>query len=365
MSPSTVQDVGAPESHGSTPARIFCRKAACERIAAVAALRDALARPSLALVSGYSFKTNPRPELLAAARDRGFFAETISPDELRWAAQHGFSREKTIYNGPAPLLEPPHGAHLGVVFADSLEALAHNARRGVTRLDGVRLRPSMLASRFGVPFEDDEALAQAAAAAQPRAPLAVSFHARRSDFKGASWRDVAADVLDRAAELQARAQRPVVAFDVGGGWTPEDFDAHFEPDVRWLMDRVERALPDCARLFFEAGQAVCTPSEALLTTVLEVRERRGRRDAVVDVAYSDWPEMHAYVHGLYAWRDGAWQPLGRGPDRMLGRTCLEYDLIEGLRFPPGVREGDRILITDTGSYDHSMSFSFARGEAAG
>jgi diaminopimelate decarboxylase len=71
--------------------------------------------------------------------------------------------------------------------------------------------------------------------------------------------------------------------------------------------------------------------------------------------------MHSYVHGLFIRRADSWQPLGRGPDRVAGRTCLEYDLIDGLRLPPDVAPGDRLLIADTGSYDHSMSFSFAQG----
>ena len=114
-------------------------------------------------------------------------------------------------------------------------------------------------------------------------------------------------------------------------------------------------------VFFEPGQSVCTPTEALLTEVLEVRERRGRRDAVVDVGYSDWPEMNSYPHPLFAWRDGRWTPVGRGPDRLLGRTCLEYDHVDGLRFPPDLAPGDRLLIAATGSYDHSMAYDFARG----
>jgi diaminopimelate decarboxylase len=71
--------------------------------------------------------------------------------------------------------------------------------------------------------------------------------------------------------------------------------------------------------------------------------------------------MHSYAHGFFVWRRDRWEPVGSGPDRLLGRTCLEYDLIDGMRFPPDLAPGDRLLITDTGSYDHSMAFNFARG----
>lgn len=345
-----------------TPRRIFLPLIARERFDYVARLRDVLGRPPLALIASYSFKTNPRAELVELAREHGFFAETISPDELRWAAGEGFRPERTIYNGPQPLRERPHAERLAVVFADSVEAFARNLRRDLAHVQGARLRPSMIASRFGIPVEDERDLCDAVSSTPSDALIGISFHARREDFHGASWRDVAGDVLDRAVALHRRSGRRVAAFDVGGGWSPDQFDADFQADMRWLVDRVVDELPSCTQLMFEPGQAVCTPTESLLTEVLEVRERRGRREAIVDLGYSDWPEMHAYLHGFFVWRGERWTPLGRGPDRLGGRTCLEYDLIDGLRFPADLAVGDRLLITGAGSYDHSMAFDFAHGD---
>lgn len=363
-SETPLNDIEPPARYARTPHRIFRSAVAIARIAEVAAVRDALSGSRIELVSGYSFKTNPRPEMVDAAREHDFFAETISRDEVAWALERGFAADRIVYNGPEPLLDRVTGSRIGVAFADSVEALIRNVRRRVARLHGVRLRPSMIASRFGIAIEEDETLAAVAAALEPRAPLAVSFHARRGDFKGAGWRDVAGDVLERAAALQAAARRPVVCFDIGGGWKPDEFDDRFASDAAWLLERLEAALPECTRLIFEPGQAVCTPSEAILCEVLEVRERRSRRDAVIDAGYPDWPEMHEYAHGLFVWRAGAWRAVGRGPDRLLGRTCLEYDMIEGLRLPANLERGERILIADTGSYDHSMAFCFARGGAS-
>jgi diaminopimelate decarboxylase len=357
---ATLDDLAGEAGTDRTPRRIFRPHVARERIEAIARLRDALGRPPLSLIAGYSFKTNPRRELLELARKHGFFAETISRDELEWAKHEKFAPENTIYNGPEPLLDRREGERLAYAFADSVEAFERNLQLGVAHVHGVRLRPSMIASRFGVPVDDESALLAAVHASPADTPLGVSFHARHEDFRAASWRDVAGDVLDRAAALERLTGRRVVAFDVGGGWKPEELDASFEPDMRWLVDRILTALPYCTTLAFEPGQSLCTPTEALLTEVLEVRARGPRRDAVVDVGYSDWPEMNAYPHGLFVWRDG-WEPVGHGPDRLLGRTCLEYDVVEGMRFPVDLAPGDRLLITDAGSYDHAMAFNFARG----
>lgn len=348
---------------GPTPRRVFRERAASERFAAVRAACDALSVPELTVVPAYSVKTNPRAELLALALRTGFLAETISPDEAAWARTCGFAPDTVVANGPDPV-PVPADLPFAYAFADSVEAFARNLARGVAHVAGIRVRPAMLASsRFGVPVEDDALLAAAVAAAPADMPLAVSFHARRGDFRAASWRDVAGDVLERARALQAVTGRPIVAFDAGGGWTPQEFDETFAADGAWLAARLRALLPACTRLLIEPGQAIATPSEALLTRVVEVRERAGRREVIVDASYADWPQMHTYVHPILILREGRWVPVGAGADRLGGRTCLEYDTIDGLRFPPDLAEGDLLAILDTGSYDRSMAFAFARGGA--
>lgn len=363
MTAAAPETIAAGVVAQSTPRRIFLPQVARARIDRVAGLRDALSREPLHLVASFSFKTNPRSELLALARDAGFFAETISKDEVAWALRNGFTPLRTVYNGPLPLSDTPGAEPLGFIFADSVEAFVRNRERAVARVGGIRMRPSMIASRFGVPVEDEPELRAALAAAPHDRPLAVSFHARREDFKGASWRDVADDVLQRAVALELSTGRRVAAFDVGGGWTPEEFDASFESDMAWMVERIIASLPACTQLFFEPGQAVCTPTEALLTEVVEVRRRRGRQEIIVDLGYADWPQMHEYAHPVFAWHHDRWEPVGHGPDRLGGRTCLEYDLVEGLQFPPDIAAGNRLLIVDVGAYDHSMAFDFARGQS--
>jgi diaminopimelate decarboxylase len=352
-------DVAGECATEGTPRRIFHPRVARERIERVARLCEDLGRSSVRVVPGYSVKTNPRAELVQAAREHGFHAETISSDERRWAARNGFGPERTIANGPEPIRAG--SAPLAFAFADGVEAFARNVRDRVATVQGIRLRPSMIRSRFGVPVDDERMLRAAVASSPSDVMLGIGFHVRREDYDGASWRDVAADVLDRANALAEQTQRTVLAFDIGGGWTPEEFDRDFAADVRWLVERLAAALSACRTLIAEPGQAICTPAEALLTEVLEVRERAGRREAIVDAAYSDWPQMHAYPHRVYGVRGERLERLKRGPDRIGGRTCLEYDAVDGLLLPAGLQAGDRLLIADVGSYDHSMAFDFARG----
>jgi diaminopimelate decarboxylase len=338
--------------------RIFSQRAADERFEHVARVCADLAAGNVRLAYGYSVKTNPHERMISTARRHSFLGEVISDDEAAWAEQAGYLAADLIYNGPRPPA-PRHG-RIGTCFADSLEAFARNVALTTAELAGVRLRPSMLtASRFGIPVDQDDELI--AALRGYRAPLGVSMHARRADYAGASWRDLCDDLLRRAVRIERETSCRVIAFDVGGGWEPQQFDAEFPADGRWLVERLQDVLPGLRTLLIEPGQALATPVESILTTVLEVRRRRGRIEAVVELGYGDWPSQHAYVHEFALARGDYWVPIGRGGDRLAGSTCLEYDYVDGLRFPTDIAAGDRLLVRNTGSYDRSMGFSFGRG----
>jgi diaminopimelate decarboxylase len=341
---------------------MFSPHVANERFAYIADACALIGGGRIRVVAAYSIKTNPHEAMLASARRHDFLAEVISDDEAALAERCGFVPGSIIYNGPRPPAK--RDAPIGVVFADSLEAFDRNRAPGIAELIGIRLRPAMLrTSRFGIPVEEDDVLA-----GQLRdlgVPLGISMHARRADYAGATWRDLCEDLIRRGAKFERETNCRIVAFDVGGGWEPRQFDHEFPADAAWLVDRLSAALPDVETLVIEPGQAVATPVESIETTVLEVRRRPGRIEAVIDLGHGDWPSQHEYQHEFaFARGAGTWSPIACGGDRLSGSTCLEYDCIDGLRFPPDIAAGDRILVRNTGSYDRSMTFPFGRGVLA-
>jgi diaminopimelate decarboxylase len=338
--------------------RTFSQQVADERFTQVARLSESIAGRGMRIVRGYSVKTNPHERMLATALRHGFYAEVISDDEARWAETCGFAPGEMIYNGPRP--PAPRSRAFGFVFADSLEGLARARALGLAELMGIRLRPSTLTvSRFGIPVEEDDALAELLC--DVRSGVGISMHARRGDLAGATWRDLCEDLIRRATRLEHDAGCEIVAFDVGGGWQPSQFDREFPADGAWLVRRLRTALPSVQTLVIEPGQAIATPVESIETVVLEVRRRSGRVEAVVDLGHGDWPSKHEYAHRIAVARGNNWLPIGAGGDRLSGCTCLEYDYVDGLQFPGDIAPGDRVLVRDAGSYDRSMSFPFARG----
>jgi diaminopimelate decarboxylase len=98
--------------------------------------------------------------------------------------------------------------------------------------------------------------------------------------------------------------------------------------------------------------------------VLEVRHGRdGASEAVVDAAISDLPMAPFYPHRVYGRAArGDWSALAGGGDRLIGRICMESDILASdVALPEGIGPGDRLVIADAGAYDASMAYNFGRG----
>lgn len=308
---------------------------------------------------GYSVKTNPDREILALVCRAGLYAEVISPEELELAMECGFEN-RTIYNGPFPAWRTREVP--GIVFSDSIESFAENTRRIEGALIGVRYRPAHIPSRFGVSDDQLEQLCDAIRSSGRRT-VGVSLHVRPEDFKGRSWRQIVADALEFARTLERRCSVRVTAFDVGGGKTPVEFDqAIAAGDFAWLLRESLSALPYAHAVFAEPGQAVVTPGAFVCAPVLEIRREGGRTDVVVDAGYPDLPQITTFPHRALAIIDGEPRLLHQGSDRILGCTCLEYDVIRNdIALPASLDRLQAIVIADAGAYDTSMGFEFARG----
>ena len=112
----------------------------------------------------------------------------------------------------------------------------------------------------------------------------------------------------------------------------------------------------------EPGRALVQDAFAVETTVLDIREEGSARDVVVDASLADLPEAGHYPHRTCLLRDGRWSSLPpRRGMRVLGRTCMEADVLIRELDLSGVGIGDRLLILDAGSYDRSMAHEFGRG----
>ncbi len=308
----------------------------------------------------YSVKTNPSAWVLREAKRAGLLAEVISPQEYEHARTCGFSDSEIVYNGPFP-------AHYcagapAYVFADSIEAYRSAARRFSRSLIGIRLRPPNVPSRFGVPPEELEELAGAVRDADRR-DLGVSFHVRPEDYGTYDFRTLTSAVVECARRVERHGGTRIVLFDVGGGKSPQQFDdAIREGDFAWLQQCVADRLPQVGAIFAEPGQALVTPCEAVIAPILELRRNAGAiTEVVVGAGYPDLSQIRSFPHRMFWLAGTGVRPVEPGHGRILGRTCLEYDVLSTFADLRARSEGDALAVADAGAYDASMAFDFARG----
>jgi diaminopimelate decarboxylase/aspartate kinase len=264
------------------------------------------------------------------------------------------------------------------VFCDSLEelhALCHSSRSAPLPAEIVgprlRLQPQGIASRFGIVLEADadvEGLATPLRQLPANTSLGIHFHMASNTIGVQAWWELYEALLTACRAIEAASQRQIYCLDIGGGWFPDDWAMELEPQfTERIVARLRRALPAVRELVLEPGRALAQPSMAIAMRVLEVRRRHGRISEVVvdgsiaELAYHNYSN---FPHRIL-WQDGAtrrWGELERGQGAILGRLCMEKDILaEAIDLPETIATGDLLVVCDAGAYDRSMSYSFGKG----
>jgi diaminopimelate decarboxylase len=374
--PSFIKDLKAYKlSEMETPAWLFMESTAASLFKHASDLTTALSTPSIKVTNGYSIKTNPDERLIRMAKENGFLAEAISLLEVQKALRVGFKPEQVILNGPGKWwpegLLPKERLH--AVFCDSVAdikrvAASMERKELQSKIVGVRLRTPNVSSRFGIPLDepkDLERLVDAVSLLPDDSAFGIHFHMASSNIGVGQWWHLYESMLRWCRSVESLTGREVEYLDIGGGWFPDDW--HREADDRFAS-AVRRA-PDFLRhvrqIISEPGKAIAQPSMALAMRLLEFDEDEAEvKEAVVDGSIAELP-MHFFQPHRILHLDAAtneWRPLKRGKTQLLGRLCMEHDIVaRGVELPEGARVGDVLIFCDAGAYDRSMSYVFGRG----
>lgn len=358
-----------------TPAWLFMETTARSLFKRSSDLVERLSTPSIQVTNAYSIKTNPDERLIRLAHESNFLAEAISLLEVQKALKLGFKPAQVVLNGPGKWwpegLMPKEKLH--AVFCDSiadLRRVAASMERKELRAEivGVRLRTPNVASRFGIPVETPKALEKLVESIEllpDDCAFGVHFHMASSNVGVKQWWHLYESMLRWARSVETLTGRPIELLDVGGGWFPDDW--HTDADERFAS-AIKRA-PDFLRhlkqIISEPGKAIAQPAMALAVRLLEFDESEEEvKEAVVDGSIAELP-MHFFQPHRILWQNrvsGEWQTLKRGQTQLLGRLCMEHDIVaRDVELPEGARVGDVLIFCDTGAYDRSMSYVFGRG----
>ena len=356
-----------------TPARLFFEKTAASYFRNAAELAAGLSRPGLEVRNAYSIKTNPDERLIRLALEHNFFAEAISLLEAKKAVDTGFRPDQVILNGPAKWWrrETVPDARFYSVFCDSVEELERVGREikeGAlqTEILGVRLRTPGVPSRFGVPIDSPDnfqRLINALRQMPKNTAFGIHFHMASSSVGVRGWWHLFESMLRWCGSVQALSGRVVEVLDIGGGWFPDDIAKEDARSFRKAIDKVPEFLAGAHQMITEPGKALAQPSMALAMQILEIRRSKGKpSEVVVDGSIAELPMYFFHPHRILAREDGVWRACGRGDAVLLGRLCMEHDIVaSNVDLPKSTREGDLLVFCDAGAYDRSMSYVFGCG----
>lgn len=374
--PSFIDDLsGLNLAQVETPASLFLESTAAEYFRKARSLVNELSSDEMQVTTAYSLKTNPDERLIKLALESGFLAETISLLEVKKAIEVGFKPEQIILNGPAKWWRRenlPEGKFYSI-FCDSIEELnrmIEELENGElqTNFLGVRLRTPNVVSRFGIPVNTPEVFERLIEAVQ-RIPkeykFAVHFHMASSNVGVGSWWHLFESILRWCGSIEALSGRLIEVLDVGGGWFPEDLQKNSAENFKRAIALIPEFLPHVGQIISEPGKALAQPSMAVAMQILELRNfENAVHEAVVDGSIAELPMYFFYPHRIL-YKDsngGALTPLGRGKTKLLGRLCMEHDIVaHSVELPENAQVGDILVFCDAGAYDRSMSYVFGRG----
>ncbi|UZK66670.1 ATP-grasp domain-containing protein [Sphingomonas sp. M1-B02] len=371
-----VADIGAQDFGAmQTPQYIYMESTAEALFASAAERARRLSTDDVEVISGYSIKTNPDKRLIKLALDNGFYAEAISLGEVQTALEVGFRPDQVILNGPGKWwpegLMPRETMH--AVFCDSVADLdrvvaAVEAGEMSARHIGIRIRTPNITSRFGIPLDSPTTFAKLIEAVK-RLPtdskFGVHFHMASSHVGVAQWWHLFESMLRWCRSIERLSGRTIEMLDMGGGWYPDDWHADETSKIAHAAELVRAMLPAVRQIASEPGKAMAQPSMALAMRVLEIQEHEDDMiEAVVDASIAEIPMHFWQPHRMVrqCGETGALQPIGRGKTYLMGRLCMEHDIIaSNVQLPEGTRAGDLLIFCDAGGYDRSMSYVFGRG----
>jgi diaminopimelate decarboxylase/decarboxylase len=319
----------------------------------------------------FAVKALPNPAVLSLLLSAGSGLDCSSPVELMLATGVGATGKDIVFtsNNTAPAecrLARDAGALVtfdNPQLLDKLDPLPEvvafrAAPHGLAA--GSTLMGNPTHSKFGVPVDE---LAETYRQARQRGATRFGIHgmtcANELDTKRAIR--AAVDLVELGARTAGQAGIELEYVNVGGGLgipahpaeDPLDFDAYAEAVI---------AARDLAfgsngpRILMECGRYVTGPHGVLVTRVMSM-SRKGKDVVGLDACMSAL--MRPAIYGAY---HHVSLPFAAGRPRahfdVVGPLCENMDKFAVDRMLPEPREGDTLLIHDTGAHGHAMGFSY-------
>lgn len=324
----------------------------------------------------YAMKANDSVAVMKALTNAGAGLDVVSGGELALALAIGAPADRIVFSGvgkrDAEIADAIDAGVMQINVETPYELGRINeiaTAKGARARIAFRVNPDVEAGtldkistgratdKFGVAYEDAEALYRDAAAMPGVEPVGVAMHI------GSQISDVA-HAAEACAKLRALWERLAAAgvalkrFDIGGGLgiryrdeTPPSIEAYAE------MAKAAVAGLD-AEVVLEPGRRIVGPAGVLASTVVAVKESAGRRFVILDAAMNDLirPALYEAWHEILPLRhsgDAPWTPAD-----VVGPVCESTDKFAEARLLPPLVAGDRVVFLSAGAYSAVMASEY-------
>ena len=322
----------------------------------------------------YSVKANGNLAVLALLRSLGAGVDIVSGGELARALAAGFAGGDVVFSGVGKTPEEMEAAlaagvrMINVESEEELDALAEVAR-GTRRTApiAVRVNPEVLVDthpytatgvkgkKFGVPYDEAEALAARAAKTAGLKLVGLAMHIGSGIRETGPFVDAVLKVLALVDGLRRRGVDSLTTLDIGGGLGIR-YRAEDRPlDVRAYADAV---LPHVAtsrlELVVEPGRFLIGNAGVLLTRLLYRKRSGGRMIAIVDAGMTDLirPSHYQAYHEISV---VGGEGRAQVPVDVVGPICESGDFFALDRELPDLVAGDLLVVHGAGAYGHVMT----------
>ena len=325
----------------------------------------------------YSLKANPHPAVLETVQAAGLGFECVSEAEIR----HLESVLPEL--DPTRILFTPNFAPRGEyefalgrevrVTLDALHPLRHWAeifrgRELLLRIDPghgeghhEKVRTAGGGSKFGLIPGDLEEAADRIDAVDGTV-VGLHVHSGSGILDADHWRRTGAFLAGLVPRFP-----DVRVLDLGGGLGVPDTPSAAALDLRAVDDALESlaAAVDGPELWLEPGRFVVAEAGVLLARVTQVKEKQHVRYVGLATGMNSF--IRPTLYGAYHEIQNLTRLEAPGSDvvTVVGPICETGDRFGTDRLLPEAREGDVLLVTNTGAYGHVMSSRYNLREPAG
>ncbi len=314
----------------------------------------------------YALKANSNPYLLKIIKERGFFADAVSGNEVKLALKIGF--ERVLFSGVGKTereIALATNNRVGI-NAESIEEIKLIAKILPGSEIGIRINPGIdahthkyittgkIGNKFGVPIKYAKNAFVFAKDAGLK-PVRLHMHIGSQMLNDMPLLSAAKTAKEFAKELDESGIK-VRQIDLGGGFGISYDGKSVEFPLNHFSETVSKMLGKQYELLFEPGRAVVAHSGFILTKVL-YRKFGEKNFIVTDCGMNDFirPALYGAKHRAFPLFDKD-SPLITAD--IVGPVCESSDFIaKDVRIPLPA-QGELLLVSDTGAYGYAMSSNY-------